>query len=97
MSWYVNAVLSGADDIDKLSELINKNNDNYTQQPIPETMVEQQLFTIEMVKSAFESGVLDDGAYSVTVNGHTNPEQEGDRKSLGISFSPTTVVENELT
>lgn len=48
---------------------------------------EQFEFCLTVVKEAFESGIVD-GAYSVSVSGHSDPNDENDRKSISIAFSP---------
>lgn len=45
-------------------------------------------FAEKVVADAVKAGVLDDGKYMVTLNGHANPGNEHDRPSLSISCNP---------
>lgn len=94
MSWFANALITDNDAVDKLREIVDNNNANCTPPP-SDSMKEQQEFALNVVAQAFDESVLDEGAYNVSISGHSNPDQENDRKSLGISFSPaTTPVES---
>lgn len=66
--------------------------DSLTWSPPHESLAEgpakQAEFALRGISAAFAEGIVD-GAYNVSIHGHDNPENEGDRKSFGITFSPT--------
>lgn len=90
MSWLANAIVTDGDTTE-LAAIIEGNNELYYPQPVPPSMLSQQEFALEVVQNAFEVEVVE-GTYSVNIGGHTNPDQENDRKSLNISFSPTVLA-----
>lgn len=90
MSWMANAIVTDGD-TDALEGILAGNNELYYPPLIPESMIEQQTFALEMVTSAFECGVVE-GTYNVSISGHSNPDQENDRKSLAVTFSPTVLA-----
>lgn len=84
MSWSTSQVVVDGD-TSKLEEAL-------TATQVNESAKAQQVFAIDLIQEAFASGVVD-GAYNVSVSGHSDPEQENDRKSFSLSFNPTTVSE----
>lgn len=90
MSWTASAIVTDADTT-ALEEVIAKNNALYMPPP-NDAMLAQQEFAVSIVQEAFEAEVVE-GTYNVSLNGHSNPDQENDRKSLGISFSPTVIAQ----
>lgn len=83
MSWYVSASV-----VDGNTEALREVAENYFSANGNESMKEQAEFAIGVVESAFEAEVVE-GLYNVSISGHTDPEQENDRKSLNISFNPS--------
>lgn len=90
VSWLANAIVTDGD-TDELAAVIEGNNKLYYPQPVPPSMLEQQEFLLEVVQNAFEVEAVE-GTYSVNIGGHSNPDQENDRKSLNVSFSPTVLA-----
>lgn len=83
MSWSFSGVVSDGD--------TSKIEENFAANAVSESAAAQRAFALNMIKEAFDSGVVD-GAYSLSVSGHSDPDTEGDRKSFSLSFSPVAAA-----
>jgi hypothetical protein len=84
MSWFAAGIVVDGD-TSELEKVLEANDQHFNDE-----MREQQQFAMNVVAEAFEALVVE-GAYSVSLTGHSNSEQENDRKSLSMTFSPTTL------
>lgn len=85
MSWFASGTVEGPAGEDGMW------GDGLTWSPSYDTLDEapkkQADFALKTIGAAFADGVIE-GKYSCSISGHDNPEQENDRKSFSMSFSP---------
>lgn len=83
MSWSTSAIV----DDGNTSDLEDAFAANYSDSNA--SVQEQFEFVLNTIHEAFDAGVVD-GLYSVSCSGHSDPEQENDRKYIALSLNPTS-------
>lgn len=88
MSWNASGVIEGeAESLDAVDP--SGLTFSPPREDLKESAEEQVEFVLDTLSEGFSRGVID-GKYSVSLSGHSDPDQENDRKRLSIALNPTT-------